>query len=58
VRRRLSIEAAVVFLAPAAARGRLRHRPDTVAMSLHQVDQFGHFKAFRGLANYVNLFFA
>jgi len=31
---------------------------DTVAMSLHRVDQFGHFKAFRGLANYVDLFFA
>ena len=62
VRRRLSDpQAAIVFLAPAALLAAvfiLYPILDTVAMSLHRVDQFGHFKAFRGLANYVDLFFA
>src|SRR6516225_1542086 len=50
--------AAAVFLAPAtllAAVFMLYPIVDTVAMSLYRVDQFGRFKAFRGLANYGDL---
>jgi multiple sugar transport system permease protein len=50
--------AASVFLAPAtllAAVFMLYPILDTVAMSLFRVDQFGRFRAFRGLANYADL---
>lgn len=50
--------AAVFFLAPAtllAAVFMLYPILDTIAMSLYRVDQFGRFKAFRGLTNYTDL---
>jgi multiple sugar transport system permease protein len=50
--------AAVVFLAPAtvlAAIFMLYPIFDTIVMSLYRVDQFGRFKAFRGLSNYADL---
>ena len=50
--------AATVFLAPATLlAGVFMLYPilDTIAMSLFRVDQFGRFKAFRGLANYTDL---
>jgi len=58
-RRRLSEgAAAILFLAPStllAATFILYPILNTFAMSLFRVDQFGRFKAFRGLANYLGL---
>ena len=50
--------AALVFLAPTAllaATFILYPILNTIAMSLYRVDQFGRFKTFRGLANYLGL---
>lgn len=59
-RRRLSDgQAALIFLAPAVLlAGVFMLYPilNTVAMSLFRVDQFGNYKSFRGLGNYVALF--
>ncbi len=58
-RRRLTDgQAAIVFLAPATLlAGTFMLYPilNTAVMSLFRVDQFGHFKAFRGLGNYLDL---
>jgi multiple sugar transport system permease protein len=58
-RRRLSdSHAAIVFLAPAtllAVLFMLYPILDTIAMSLYRVDQFGRFRAFRGIDNYTDL---
>lgn len=59
-RRRLSDgQAAIIFLLPAgllAGVFMLYPIANTVVMSLFRVDQFGRYRAFRGLDNYVALF--
>jgi multiple sugar transport system permease protein len=58
-RRRLSDpQAAIIFLAPTAIlAATFIPYPilDTIVMSVFRVDQFGRFKSFRGLANYLDL---
>ena len=59
-RRRLSDgQAAIIFLAPAALlAGVFMVYPilNTVVMSLFRVDQFGRYRNFKGLDNYIGLF--